>query len=72
MRPLVYNCILDSRQTIENHGAGAAFDVVDGCLHERRADEDWDGPFVGGLEYVGHFDVMVVVKLVCGENGSCG
>ena len=54
MSPFVNNCVFDSRETVEDHGSSATFDVVDGRLGKGEADGDGDGVAVDGAESVGH------------------
>ena len=54
MRSFVNDAFFDSRETVEDYGTGAAFNVVDGCLGEGEADGDGDGVAVDGAEGVGH------------------
>lgn len=54
MGAFVHNCIFDSRETVEDHGAATSFDVVDGGLGEGDADGEGDGEFVDGAEGVSH------------------
>ncbi len=56
MRSLVDDGLFDSGKTVENNGAAAAFDVVDGGLGEGEADGDGDGVTVYGTEGAGHGD----------------
>ena len=54
MCAFVNDILFDSGETVEDYGAGAAFDVVDGGLDEGGADGDGDGVAVDCSEGVGH------------------
>jgi hypothetical protein len=49
----VHDCVLDSGETVEDHGAAAAFNVVDGGLGEGEADGEGDCVFGNGAEGCG-------------------
>ena len=68
--------LFHSRKTVEDHGTGTAFDVVDGSLGEGEADGDGDGVTVDSTESVSHREadgkgVLRVVKrrdgLICDQ-----
>lgn len=50
---LVDNTLLDTTQTVEDDGAAAAFDIVEGGLGETDASGKWDGEAVQLVESVG-------------------
>ncbi len=54
MCAFVHDCVFDSGKTVEDHGAAAAFDVVNGGLGEGEADGEGDSEFVDGAEGGGH------------------
>lgn len=54
MRAFVDDGVFDSRETVEDYGAGAALNVVDGGLGEGETDGDGDGVAVDGAEGVSH------------------
>ena len=56
MCPFVDDGFFDSRETVEDYGAGAALDVVDGGLGEGEADGSGDGVAGDGPKGVGHGD----------------
>ena len=62
MRAFVHDCVLDTRQTVEDHGAAAAFDIVDGSLSEGEADGEGNGIAGDRGQRVSH-DRVLEVKL---------
>lgn len=58
MRAFVHDVLLDTLEAVENHGAGAAFDVVDGELADGESDGAGDGPAGNAVEDVGHAEVL--------------
>jgi hypothetical protein len=63
MCAFVHNLFLHTRQSIEDDCAGSAFHIIESCLAERDADEDWHRPLRNGVEYVGcsHLDNEVAM-----------
>ena len=54
MSAFVDNCIFHSRETVEDHSAGAAFDIVDGGLCEGYTDGYRDCVPINGTKSVSH------------------
>ncbi len=46
MGALIHNSILDTRQSIEDHGSSTTLNIVDGCLDEGGADSKGNSVFV--------------------------
>lgn len=76
----VHDLVLDTGHTVEDDGAGAAFDIVYGGVGEREADGGRHSPLVDGSEGVGgHVGIMhcdlacscVVDKLSGGARELC-
>jgi hypothetical protein len=65
MCALVDDLFLDSRQTVEDDGAGSALDVVEGALHDAGADGSRNDPAEEGGGYRSHG--WRVVRVWCGE-----
>jgi hypothetical protein len=72
---LVDDALANTTQTVEDDGAVAALDIVEGSLGETEAGGERDGEAVDGVECVGHYGVCVVVLESCyrqaGELYNC-
>ena len=62
MCPLIHDLILYSGKSVEDHGAGAAPDIVDGGLSEGDPNGERDCVAVDGREGVGHDRRRVLVS----------
>jgi len=61
---LVDHLFLYTRQTVEDHGSGATFNVVNRCLPEGHGKANWQCPFRDGIQDVwrshdGEVDLVV-------------
>jgi hypothetical protein len=71
---LIDDALANTAQTVEDDGAVAALDIVDGSLGETEAGGERDGEAVDGVESVGgHCGVYVVVVDGCSicRQASC-
>jgi hypothetical protein len=57
----VDNALANTTQTVEDDGAVAALDIVEGSLGETEAGGERDGEAVNGVECVGHDGVCVLI-----------
>jgi hypothetical protein len=61
----VNNTFANTAQTVEDDGAIAALDIVEGSLGETEAGGERDGETVDGVECVSHDGVCVVIDRSC-------
>jgi hypothetical protein len=54
MRAFIHDCVLDTRQSIEDDGSSATFHIVDCSLTERESYGDWHRPSCDSIQWCCH------------------